>query len=472
MHHFRQPSIEPLEPRELLALVPQTITVRVFLDHNSDQRRNHNEIGIAGYRVTAKGLQSAQGKKIAASATTDSRGIARFTTYLDSQATDPPHASVSLGANAHYNCLNQPISMKGTVYGDAHPNIAFAMVDYVERGAFVFNSYTMGGQQFDDGLAGRTVFDDVNGNGKRDKGETQSVTDDLGWYQLKLRMGKHTLRVIATDDWTAASGSGLSRTFNVTPLPVHDENPAEFSLTMKNPVIIDLLVGYARGASDYVDADDGAKQHITEMVQVANEIFANSDTNVRINLVQRVYVPYRESGDINKDLARLQDPNDGYLDELIDAREKLHADLVTLIDGPDFGTGGTPEDDNVVGLGYQYQRAFGNDDDLAFTVVRTAGDSFEDGSTLAHELGHNLGAGHDADHAKDEYLTARYAHGYRFRGNDGEMYQDVMAYGSGTELPFFSTPLFKYAGKLIGDASTADNARVIRQIAPDVATYR
>ena len=47
-----------------------------------------------------------------------------------------------------------------------------------------------------------------------------------------------------------------------------------------------------------------------------------------------------------------------------------------------------------------------------------------------------------------------------------------MSYGTARTLPFFSTPKFHWAGVLIGNADTADNARIIRELAPDVADYR
>jgi hypothetical protein len=466
----RSPSfIEPLEPRELLALVPQTITVLVFFDHNSDQHRNHNESGIAGYRVAAKGLHDALGIRRTATATTDAKGIARFTTYVDSTSTNPARTSISLGANDHYNCLNYPTSSKGTVGGVAAPSVEFAMVDYVIFRGTVKNSFNVGDTEYDDGLALRTVFNDANSNGRRDSGEAMTFTDLEGGYQLKLSTGRHTLSALPGADFTAAAGSALTQTFSVNSRPHHDGDPGDFLVEMNNPTVIDVLAAYTPGAADF-GPDLDVKNYIADMFATTNDVYANSNTNVQLNLVGPVAVSYTETGDIDKDLTRLATPGDRYLDDLLATRNRLKADLLTLIEGPDYGEVGPSSDDDVIGLGYEYDRGYQNADRLAFAVIRL-GDK-HDGFTLAHELGHNLGAGHDADHAKDEYLTARYAHGYRFRGNDGEMYQDVMAYGSGTPLPFFSTPLFKFAGKPIGDASTSDNARVIQQIAPDVARYR
>ena len=63
------------------------------------------------------------------------------------------------------------------------------------------------------------------------------------------------------------------------------------------------------------------------------------------------------------------------------------------------------------------------------------------GGNRAHTY---LGAGHDPDNNTDP--TAPYAFGYALRGTDNRYYKDVMAYGSDTALPFFSTPKFSYKG--------------------------
>jgi hypothetical protein len=147
-------------------------------------------------------------------------------------------------------------------------------------------------------------------------------------------------------------------------------------------------------------------------------------------------------------------------------RDRIKADLAVLLTSRDRTEG------EVVGLAYQFANGPGGDR-FAFSVVTI--DAGENGITLAHEIGHNVGAGHDAATASgdgDDPLKP-YAYGYRFRaGAEKRTYKDIMAYGPGATLPFFSTPNFKWLGKPIGNADSADNARIVKEIAPLVAGYR
>ena len=125
--------LELLESRRLLSgnLVPQTITVRVFLDRNSDHHRNCADPGLAGFHVTAKRLRDSNNGFVTETADTDAKGVARFTTYVDSQSNSPASASISLRATHNYRCLNCARSDRGIVAGIAAPLIEFAMVDYL-----------------------------------------------------------------------------------------------------------------------------------------------------------------------------------------------------------------------------------------------------------------------------------------------------------------------------------------------------
>lgn len=465
------PQIEPLEPRSLLSgeWIAQTITVRVYFDHNSDLRRNKSEAGIPGIRVTAKGLRNEAGVRISGTGITGSGGVLRFTTYVDSFSSNPASASISLSPVDQYRCLNYAPNSKNVSSATASPAAEFGMVDFMTITGRVGYAYRTSADS-NAGLPSRTVFDDMNNNGRRDSGEPADDTDLSGQYSLKLKAGSHRLKVITSSIWKAAAGSVLTQSYALK--PGRYLAPADMTPVLSSPVTITLLAAYTTGADSFLfDSEEKSMpDYIEGMVYTANKVFANSDTNVRISLVGTASTSYVETGNISTDLTRLHEEGDNKLDDILVARDNLDADLVTLITAPDFGDVGPSDDDDTIGLGYQFSRGF-DSDTLGFTVVRLDNTN-EDGMTLAHELGHNLGAGHDPDHVDEDILTAPYAHGYRFRGADNELYQDIMAYGSGTELPFFSTPRFKYAGKLLGNAASADNARLIREIAPEVARYR
>jgi hypothetical protein len=94
--------------------------------------------------------------------------------------------------------------------------------------------------------------------------------------------------------------------------------------------------------------------------------------------------------------------------------------------------------------------------------------------TLAHEIGHNLGAGH---HRKSgDTSTQRCSYGIRFPGKA----RSLMAYECDgrkcPRQPFFSDTSVRYAGEVMGracgGADGAQNVNVVRSMIPQAARYR
>ena len=122
---------------------------------------------------------------------------------------------------------------------------------------------------------------------------------------------------------------------------------------------------------------------IDVMIAETNEAYQASDVHLRLALVARSEVQYTEAGDF-RDINRLADPSDGYMDEVHATRDRTGADLVHLVfkhEGHPFG--GVAHLAGAFGLTCQHCG----------------------GSTFAHELGHNMGLRHD-----------RYAQLYSERG--------------------------------------------------------
>lgn len=451
-------TLEPLEPRKLLSVSgPFPVTVTVFNDLNRDGVRNSNEPGLANWGVIALELRDANGNLHRGEGRTDTAGQIGFSDWIIDGVESGPSARVYVEPNKRYYSTTHQRATSGW-FGVSGATIEFGLTDVAPiKGNLQYSYPREDGTFAGVPLAGRRVYEDANLNGKWDRDEKFAVTDLEGNYTMWLRSGTHTLRVEAGNGWTAPAGQKLVRTAVTLPY----QNFPTFSTVMINPTKVDVLAAYTRSAGDVLRTNP-----LDDMFRETNRIYGNSNTNVLINLKGFHRTLYNESGDIETDLRRLQRRNDGHLDDVITQREQLRADLTVLM------TDRSRTDGEVVGLAYQFARG-GGGDNFAFGVVTI--DAFERGWTLAHELAHNLGAGHDRATAAEHNDTPLepYAYGYRFTaGEPKRVFKDIMAYGPGTTLPFFSTPHFKWLGKPIGTADGADNARVVREIAPLVAAYR
>jgi hypothetical protein len=303
-------------------------------------------------------------------------------------------------------------------------------------------------------LVDRVVYDDVAGTGTYVAGDPTAVTDLQGGYTLALTGPGQTVRVLPRPGWSvAAGGSAVASAGDVV---------APFDLTMTAPVVIDVVAAYTADApQSYGPSDAAFTATIAGLFAFANQVQADSDTNVRMNLVTTVETTYTPSGNFETDLALLAA---GGPADLTAARHAAGADLTVMFEGDGDLPGG-----GEVGLSYEMVAGHPNAA-RGVAIVGLLGNPARDGDTLAHELGHLLGADHDPPHAT-HLGSAPFAHGVVTQGTDGVVYQDVMAYGTGTVLPFYSTPAAFYAGVPLGRVTNEDNARAVRLDAPAVARY-
>ena len=100
-------------------------------------------------------------------------------------------------------------------------------------------------------------------------------------------------------------------------------------------------------------------------------------------------------------------------------------------------------------------------------------------TTLAHEIGHNLGAAHDRGDSSAPPGPFDYAYGYRVQGTDGSFYDDIMSISQSSNdirVPLYSNPNLTVDGVpfgvAVGQSNEADLAAVFPQTAPIVAAYR
>jgi hypothetical protein len=227
---------------------------------------------------------------------------------------------------------------------------------------------------------------------------------------------------------------------------------------------LDVLMLYTPAARTYAGGVNAMKAAIYSHIALANRCYSNSDMPITLRPTAMMEVDYTEAGTLNEDLARLQNPADGHMDEVIGLRNTYGGDLVALIRRNDAA--------GVAGIAYVNT---GNGDSgfssWAFSVTA---DIWASGNlAFPHEIGHNLGCNHDRQNASG--ATHPYAYGWRFQGGNNVQYISVMAYYPGTRIPHFSNPTIRYQGTATGvasGASAADNALRHEVTAAGMAAYR
>jgi hypothetical protein len=234
----------------------------------------------------------------------------------------------------------------------------------------------------------------------------------------------------------------------VAPLPNAERQALE-----AKPIVIDVMLLYTKKVADnYIrNLDDLAALAIEQ----ANATFRNSGlSNITLRLVHNQLVDYDEAGaDQFEHLYRMVD-GIGAFKNLKKLRDEKRADIVGLIL------------DNPTGCGLSTR--VGADADEAFFVVHHACAAIT--FSIAHEIGHILGARHDRYMDTNE-SPFPFAHGYI----NGTKWRDMMSYREGCggcpRIPYWSNPRVKYNGEPTGTAAS-DNARVILEQAERVSKFR
>jgi hypothetical protein len=258
---------------------------------------------------------------------------------------------------------------------------------------------------------------------------------------------------------------------------------------------VDLVIGYTPGFVGYYGGDSQAQTRLNNMVDITNEAYVNSGVDARVRLVKTLQVSYADNTSNDSALEALtgfkapstQTTPDPAFSALRAARDQYGADLVSLVRRFQ-----TPENDGcgiawLIGGG---QSTIDNSDEFfGYSVVSDGRDAGTDGKnyycreeTLAHELGHNMGAQHDRATAQgsdgtlsnSEYGRYPYSFGYKTTSTTGNFYT-IMAYGDSGQTTYriFSNPRSTFCGGLAcGVDNQADNARSLSQTIPLIAGFR
>jgi hypothetical protein len=246
-------------------------------------------------------------------------------------------------------------------------------------------------------------------------------------------------------------------------------NSSPLKLNVTQPTVVDLLAVYHPATLSRLGSTTAILQKLHLLIEDTNTALVNSGVTLTLRLASLSFVNYAESGSMSTDLTRLGEPDDGYLDNVMSLRTTVGADLVVMLNSDSTDSEGH---EGFVTSGISYtllDPSSPSRDEVAFLVIDSSAPRGE--YLLAHEVAHSFGATHALGDTSSGGAVP-YSHGYRFFGNDGVQYHDIMAYEPGTLIPYFSNPAITYKGRAIGSASTANVARLLNEQAPLVANYR
>jgi hypothetical protein len=253
-------------------------------------------------------------------------------------------------------------------------------------------------------------------------------------------------------DVSRRSGSAVSPPARPPPR-VAPISAAELQGLEAKQVVIDVMMLYTKRAANHY------MMHPEDVLELAmarvNETFRNSGIgNVSVRLVHAQAVDYDEQGSEEfTDLYRMVD-GEGPFKDVRRLRDEKHADIVGLVV------------DDPRGCGLSTRVA--PDADEAYFVVHYSCAAIT--ISIAHEIGHILGARHDRVSDPTDTPFA-YGHGYV----NASKWRDIMSYAESCDgclrIPFWSNPRVLYKGDPTGTL-TEDNARVILEQAERVSKFR
>lgn len=240
---------------------------------------------------------------------------------------------------------------------------------------------------------------------------------------------------------------------------------------------VDVLLGYTPGMVTRYGSTSAVMTRMNYLVAVANQAYSDSRVNYRLRLAGIMEVDYSDTGANGQVLDDMVNTSSsGPLAALRARRAALGADLVALI--RPFTTSGQG---GFCGLGYLIG-ANGS----SFTTqsapygYSTLGDGSDPSTndycvdtTLAHELGHNMGLAHNKADASEPGAYS-YAYGWRQSYAAGGSFSTIMAYSTNGQepVPYFANPDISLCnGHPCGNATTADQVRALNQTMPVVAAF-
>ena len=260
----------------------------------------------------------------------------------------------------------------------------------------------------------------------------------------------------ATFSGTLSGSSTTSQWITATATDASTGSTSEFSLARKMPAttanattpVTDLLVLYTTAALSQAGSLSALQTLITQSLDLMNRALNASQVDLTVRLVNVSPVSYTEAGTLQQDLDNLSSAAHPLFPTLSGLRTQYGADQVILIAGYASGV-------QSGGVAYEPFTTGGPNNGFAVVCETALG---ANNTTVAHEFGHTLGAGHERGNASGDVGIYEFSHGYRFNGSNGVTYHDVMSYDPGITVNRYSNPAQSYAGAAFGIADPASNS--------------
>lgn len=308
---------------------------------------------------------------------------------------------------------------------------------------------------------------------RSDQGATVAFfkTRDGNSYRLDHSLGEDRIRMVDPGEFGSCGGGLVPPGINKDEIfaPKSISKPAQKGANSRSEADDgsrhDILIGFTPRAETVMGGLDYMRAECQLAVDAANLVYENSLISSRLHLVHIMSTDYSESvaWDYVDHLDFLRIPNDGKMDDMLEMRNRVGADFVSvLIDGRN-----TMGDVPICGIAYvmtsEYIGPEFEGGALSVVSVQCATPNW----SLAHEVGHNRGCVHDRDHSSSEgAYPYSYGHLFAWNGNTETGLRTVMAYDNSSQqyerVPYFSNPQVSVdghpTGVMPGQAGEAHNA--------------
>lgn len=243
---------------------------------------------------------------------------------------------------------------------------------------------------------------------------------------------------------TTAAYAAQKPPINPNPTPITTTCAEEADCITVSAEDIDLLIFY--DPNDERKYNGSPRTFFEAWKNQVNDMYRVSGVGLRLNIVGI------EAYDPNPNVYSKKAQLDGLIQNnyVNQRRNQLGADFVTLVKSGDNDICGTA-------------RVLRNSDEAFSVLQRDCG-----ATTLAHELGHNMGLNHSRKQGKTGGTRHRYGLGYGIQGAFSTIMAYPDAFGLNNRNGRFSNPKLKCAGFACGiEAGLSDEADAVRALNDD-----